>query len=81
LPKVSAESFGIPTPPAQWRVLVAWMGGFAMHAATDNEGAVLVAPERLVAETRADFRTAALAHLEDLGAERGAMIIDMQNTV
>lgn len=52
-----------------------------MQAATDNEGSVLVAPERLIAATRADFRTTALAYLEGLGADEGAMVIDMQNTV
>jgi anti-anti-sigma regulatory factor len=52
-----------------------------MRAATDNEGSALVAPERLIATTRADFRTTALAYLDGLGGHEGAMVIDMQHTV
>jgi hypothetical protein len=37
-----------------------------MQAAIDNNGVELVAPERLIASTRADFRSAALAHLDQL---------------
>jgi anti-anti-sigma regulatory factor len=52
-----------------------------MHAATDNEGSVLVAPARLVAETRLEFRSIALAYLDGLGADAGALVIDMRQTV
>jgi anti-anti-sigma regulatory factor len=53
-----------------------------MCAAIDNTtGNVLVAPERLVASTRADFRTAALAHLERVQPVDGALAIDMGQTV
>jgi len=51
-----------------------------MQAATDNNG-VLVAPERLIASTRVDFRTAALAHVDQLKADCGAMVIDLAQTV
>ena len=52
-----------------------------MHATINNDGAVLIAPERLVAATRIDFRTAALAYLDELGADQRAMVSDMQHTV
>ena len=51
-----------------------------MQAAIDNDGA-LVAPERLIASTRADFRSAALAHVDQLPANSSAMVIDMGQTV
>ncbi len=51
-----------------------------MVAATDNLGSALVAPPRLIADTRADFRTAALAHLERMGPGAGALVIDMHQT-
>jgi anti-anti-sigma regulatory factor len=52
-----------------------------MQAAIDNNGVELVAPERLIASTRADFRSAALAHLDQLRAGGTAMVIDMGQTV
>ena len=52
-----------------------------MQAAIDNDGVVLVAPERLIASTRGDFRNAALAHLEQLPAGETVMVIDMARTV
>ena len=52
-----------------------------MQAATDNEGIVLVAPERLISSTRADFRSAALAHLEQMQSDGAALVIDMGQTV
>jgi anti-anti-sigma regulatory factor len=52
-----------------------------MHATTNSQGAVLIAPDRLVAATRTDFRTAALAYLDELGADQRVMVIDMQRTV
>lgn len=52
-----------------------------MHSARDNEGSVLFAPERLVAETRSDFRDVALMHLDRLEAGAPALIIDMQHTM
>jgi anti-anti-sigma regulatory factor len=47
----------------------------------DNENRILVTPQRLVAESRLEFRRAALEHLERVvrgGATR--MIVDMQHT-
>ncbi len=52
-----------------------------MQAAIDNNGVELVAPERLIASTRADFRSAALAHLDQLPTGGTAMVIDMAQTV
>ena len=51
-----------------------------MQAAEQNAGAVLVAPEKIIAGTRADFRGMALAHLAALGSEATAMVIDLGNT-
>jgi anti-anti-sigma factor len=51
-----------------------------MQAAEQNAGAVLVAPEKIIAATRADFRGMALAHLAALGSDAAAMIIDLGNT-
>ena len=52
-----------------------------MQAAMRNEETVLIAPERLISATRSEFRTAALAHLEKLGADTRALIIDLGRTV
>jgi len=52
-----------------------------MHARTNNEGAVLIAPERIIAATRGEFRAAALAHLEQLAPSAVALVIDLGNTV
>ena len=51
-----------------------------MQAAIDNNG-VLVAPERLIASTRVDFRNAAVAHVDQLTADRSAVVIDLGQTV
>lgn len=52
-----------------------------MHATENNlEAAVLVAPEKIIAATRAVFRAEALAHLDSLGTNAKAMIIDLANT-
>src|SRR3954463_10645844 len=53
------------TPPGPRYVLVAGSEVFTMQAAIDNNG-VLVAPERLIASTRVDFRNAAVAHVDRL---------------
>ena len=48
---------------------------------TSLRGAALSAPERLVAETRVDFRSAALERLAQAGASGGAALtIDMTET-
>ena len=46
----------------------------------NSDAAVLVAPGRIIAATRADFRAEALAHLDSLGPEASAMIIDLSAT-
>jgi anti-anti-sigma factor len=51
-----------------------------MEATEQNLDAVLMAPEKIIAATRADFRAAAVAHLEGLGTDRTFMIIDLGNT-
>jgi anti-anti-sigma factor len=47
----------------------------------DQDLQTLAAPDRLVSETRLDFRSAALCHLERV-AQRNAtrLVIDLQNT-
>ncbi len=63
-------------------VLVALEGRlFRMRSATHDEDTGLMAPERLISATRGDFRTAALAHLDQLGADATAMVIDLRHTV
>jgi len=52
-----------------------------MHAALDNQGSSLLAPERLIADTRGAFRNAALAHLEQVGPDALALVIDMSRTL
>ena len=52
-----------------------------MRATTNNDGSVLIAPTRLVADTRDEFRTTALTFLEHLAQDAGALVIDMENTV
>ena len=52
-----------------------------MRATTNNDGSVLIAPTRLVADTRDEFRTTALTFLEHLAHDAGALVIDMENTV
>jgi len=52
-----------------------------MHATTNNEGSMLVAPSRLVADTRHEFRTTALAFLERLATDAEALVIDMEQTL
>ena len=42
--------------------------------------AALMAPEKIIAATRADFRTAALAHLASLNANATTMVIDLSGT-
>jgi anti-anti-sigma factor len=47
----------------------------------NNEGSMLVAPIRLVAETRDEFRTTALAFLERVAPDAKALVIDMEQTL
>ncbi len=52
-----------------------------MQGRENNEGSVLMAPDRLISATRGDFRAAALRHLEQLGKEVRVMVIDLSQTV
>ena len=52
-----------------------------MQSATDNEHSVLIAPERLISATRGEFRTAAMAHIDQLAADANRLVIDMHQTV
>ena len=51
-----------------------------MHATEQHLDAVLTAPDKIIAATRAEFRAAALAHLAMLPSDAGAMVIDLVNT-
>jgi anti-anti-sigma factor len=47
----------------------------------ETESNTLAAPERLVSETRLDFRSAALCHLERVAQRQATrLLIDLQNT-
>jgi anti-anti-sigma factor len=47
----------------------------------ESEPYTLAAPDRLVAETRLDFRSAALCHLERVAQRNGArLLIDLKTT-
>ena len=48
---------------------------------TDNQGSVLLAPERIVAATRSEFRGVAIEFLESLSSDSQALVIDMSQTV
>ena len=49
----------------------------------NNDVAVLIAPDRLISETRGEFRAAALQRLDQLGKDKdaGVMVIDLSQTV
>ena len=51
-----------------------------MQATEPHLDAVLIAPDKIIAATRADFRAAALAHLSLLPSDAGAMVIDLGHT-
>ena len=52
-----------------------------MQAAPDHDHVEFVAPERIIAATRGEFRAAVLAHLEQLSPSGGAITIDLHKTV
>ena len=52
-----------------------------MRSVANNDGSVLMAPDRLISATRGDFRTAALQHLERLSKDAAAFVIDLSQTV
>jgi anti-anti-sigma regulatory factor len=52
-----------------------------MQAIANNDGSVLMAPDRLTSSTRGEFRAAALQHLERLGKDAAVFVIDLSQTV
>jgi len=52
-----------------------------MQAATDNQESAIIAPERIIAATRGEFRAAVLAYIEAQRPEAVAITIDLRNTV
>ena len=52
-----------------------------MQAIANNDGSVLMAPDRLIASTSGSFRGVALDHLERLGKQAGVLVIDLSQTV
>ena len=53
-----------------------------MHAAQHSSSEVLLAPERIVSETRGDFRKTALAHVEQVAASGSkAAVVDLGSTL
>ena len=52
-----------------------------MRAAPDHDHVDFVAPERIVAATRGEFRAAVLAHLEQLSPDARVVTIDLHKTV
>ena len=52
-----------------------------MQAAPDHDSLDFVAPERVVAATRGEFRAAILAHLEQLSPDARLVTIDLSRTV
>ena len=52
-----------------------------MQATTNTDNSALTAPERLISATRAGFRAAALAHLEQIRPGSTAIVIDLGSTV
>ena len=52
-----------------------------MQAAPDHDHSEFVAPERIIAATRGEFRAAVLAHLEQLSPDVCAITIDLRKTV
>ena len=48
---------------------------------TDNKASVLVAPERIIAATRSEFRGVAIEFLESLSPDSQTLVIDMSSTV
>ncbi len=51
-----------------------------MNAATESNGSALVAPQRLVADTRGDFRSLAISYLDGLDHTADTLVIDMGST-
>jgi anti-anti-sigma regulatory factor len=52
-----------------------------MQAIANNDGSVLMAPDRLISSTTGSFRNLALDYLERLGTDASALVIDLSQTV
>ena len=52
-----------------------------MQAIANNDGSVLMAPDRLISSTTGSFRNLALDHLERLGTDSSVLVIDLSQTV
>ena len=52
-----------------------------MQAIANNDGSVLMAPDRLISSTSGSFRGVALDYLERLGAHASVLVIDLSQTV
>jgi len=63
-------------------VLVALDGRvLVMQAIANNDGSVLMAPDRLISSTSGGFRGVALDHIDRLGSDANGLIIDLSQTV
>ena len=52
-----------------------------MQAIANDDGSVLMAPDRLISSTSGGFRGVALDHLERLGAQATVLAIDLSQTI
>jgi anti-anti-sigma factor len=52
-----------------------------MQVVSGMNDATIIAPERIIAATRGEFRAAVLAHIEQLDPSVGAITIDLSKTV
>ena len=52
-----------------------------MQVGSGTHDATIIAPERIIAATRSEFRAAVLAYIEQLDANAGAITIDLSKTV
>jgi len=52
-----------------------------MQAIANNDGSVLMAPDRLISSTTGSFRNLALDYLERLGTDASVLVIDLSQTV
>ncbi len=52
-----------------------------MQTIANNDGSVLMAPDRLISSTSGGFREVALDHLERLSPNPNGLIIDLSQTI
>ena len=54
-----------------------------MQGSANNDVGVLIAPDRLISETRGEFRAAAIQQLDELHKDKsaGVLVIDLSQTV